>query len=99
MRNRFDMGGSLDSFLPSVMPIVHRFFRETCFRIVMCQQFWLCLGGLWELFLQYLGNSLVIVLPRTLQQGLRGCVLTECVLEHIGCLRWHTTLIDNLRLD
>ena len=50
--------------LTSLMPIVDSLFGETCFRIVMREQFWLCLSGLWELGFQDLRNPLVVVLPR-----------------------------------
>src|SRR2546427_11612786 len=98
MGNRFDMGGALAGSLTSFMPIANRLCNETCFRTVICQQFWLGLSGLWELGFQDLGNPLMVLLSRVFQQGLRGCVLNECVLEHIGRLRWHTSLIDDLRL-
>src|SRR5215510_8833243 len=37
MGNRFDMGGTLDSFLPRVMPIMDRLLSETCLGVVMRQ--------------------------------------------------------------
>ena len=42
--------------LTSLMPIANRLFSETCFRIVMRQQFWLCLSGLRELGFQAPGQ-------------------------------------------
>ena len=41
----------------------------------MREEFWLCLSGLSKLFLKYLRNALMVLLPRALQQGLIGCVL------------------------
>ena len=51
---------------PALLPIANRLCNETCFRVVMRQQFGLGLGGLWKLCFQHLGNALMVLLSSTL---------------------------------
>src|SRR5215813_3448954 len=74
-------------------PIANRLFNEISFRTVMRQQFRLCLSDLWELRFQNVCNALMVVLSRALQQRLEGSILNECVLKHVGGLRWYTALV------
>src|SRR6516164_1636809 len=99
MGNRFHMGGTLDGALTSFLPIAHRLCNEPCCRTVMRQQFWLSLSNLRKLGFQDLSDTLVVVLPRALQQRLVGCLLNQRVLKGVRCLWWYTSLVHNLRLD
>jgi hypothetical protein len=64
--NRFDMGGALMSTLSCSMPVTDSLFRQTGFRVVMGEQFGLCLSGLRKLGFQDLSDPLVMLLSRTL---------------------------------
>jgi hypothetical protein len=66
MTDGFDLGGALDGAFTSFVPVGDRLLRQSCFSVVMRQQFWLGLSGLWELGFQDLGNPLVVVLSRAL---------------------------------
>jgi hypothetical protein len=68
MTDGFDMGGALDGTLPSFMPIEDCLLCKTRFRVMMGDKFWLCLNRLWKLYLQYLGNALMVVLSRAFQE-------------------------------
>src|SRR5262245_58506957 len=99
MGNRFHICRALDSSLCSFVPIPHRLLRETCLCRVMRDTFWLCLSNLWKLCLQYLGNTVVVLLPRALEQRLIRRVLDEGMLKDIRCLWWYPSVVDNLCLD
>ena len=62
----------------------------------MGQQFRLGFFGLWKPFFQHLGNLLVILLPRALEQRLIGRVLDQRMLEEVACLLPDAALIENL---
>ena len=62
----FQMGRAVAGSLTRLVPITDRLGNEPCFRIVMRQQFGLCLSGLRELGFQHLGNALMVLLPRAL---------------------------------
>jgi len=59
----------------------------------MRQQLGLGLDQCGKLGLQHLGNALVIVLPRALEQRLIRRVLDERMLERVGRLGWQTSLV------
>src|SRR5262249_46251450 len=92
------MGRSFDSAVCCHVPVRDGLFDQPCLGVVMCQQFWLALSGLWELRFQDQSDTLMVVLSRAFEQGLIGGVLNEYVLEHVGCLWWYTSLVHNLRL-
>ena len=62
----FQIGRAVAGSLTCLVPVVHGLFNETCLRVVMRQQFRLCLSGLWKLCLKHLGNALMVLLPRAL---------------------------------
>ena len=62
----FQMGRAVAGSLARLLPVANRLLDETCLRVVMRQQFGLCLSGLWELGFQHLGNPLMVVLSRAL---------------------------------
>src|SRR5712691_480746 len=99
MGNSFHMGRALDRTLCRLGPVGDRLGRESCFRQVMGDEFWLCFSGLWELLFQDQRNALVVLLPRALQQRLVGAVPNQRVLEHVGRLWWHASLVHNLCFD
>ena len=58
------------------------------------------LSGLKKPFpLQHLGNLLVILLSFALEQRLISRILNQGILEEVGGLREHSSLIEQLRLD
>jgi hypothetical protein len=65
----------------------------------MRQQFGLGLDHLGKLCLQHLGNALVIVLPRALEQRLIRRVLDEGMFKAIGGLGWYAPLVQQFGLD
>src|SRR2546422_4410426 len=99
MPNRLDVRRAFDGYLSRSLPIGNGLCTQARFGVVLRQQFGRCLSRLRKPGFQYLRNPLMILLARTLQEGLSGGVLNEGVLEHIDRLRWHTSLIDDLRLD
>ena len=62
----FQIGRAVAGLLASPLPVANRLRDEPCLGIVMRQQFWLGLSGLWELGLEHLRNPLMILLPRAL---------------------------------
>ena len=68
MPNRFGIGRTLGGTLARLLPIGQGLCHQACLRIVMRQQFWLYLSGLWELCFERLGNTLVVLLSRAFQE-------------------------------
>ena len=53
-----------------MLPVGNSLRNETCLRIVVRQQFGLCLSGLGNWAAEHLGNPLMVVLPRALQAAI-----------------------------
>ena len=96
MPDRFQIGGALDGALAGLLPIRNRLGHRAGLRIVMGQQLGLGLAELGKARLQHLGNTLMVLLPRTLQQGLIGRVLDQGVLEEVRRLWRQPPLIQKL---
>jgi hypothetical protein len=60
----------------------------------MRQEFRLRLGSLGKLYCHHLGNALMVLLARTLQERLIGGILDEGVLEDVPAARRQTALVD-----
>src|SRR5262249_24151734 len=92
-------GGALMRPLSCAMPVTDGGFRQTGFRVMMGEQFGLCLNRRWKLFLKYLPNASMVLLPRALQKRLIRRILNERMLEEIVRLWWDTSSVYNLRFD
>jgi hypothetical protein len=64
----FEVGRTLQCPFPCPLPVAHRQRTQACFGVVIRQQFRLRGDRLSKLPLQHLGNTLVIVLSRTLEE-------------------------------
>jgi hypothetical protein len=65
---------------------------------VLGEQLRLDLTELGKARLQYLGNALMVLLARTAQQGLIGCLLNQDVLETVRRLGRQSLLVQELCL-
>ena len=81
------------------LPVGNRLLGAARGGVVMCQQFGLCRNDLRKSGFQHLGNALVVVLARTLEQRLIGNILDQGVFEEVGGLRRHTPLIEEFGCD
>src|SRR5262249_37410668 len=97
--NSLDIRRTPNGPLTRSLPVGNSLLYESSLRVMLCQQFRLRLDQVGKPCLQYLGNTLVILLPRALEQRLIGCVLDEGMFKHIGCLGWHAPLVEQLSLD
>ena len=61
---------------------------------MMRYQLRLGLGNLGKLRLQHLGNALMVLLSRALQERLIGGILDEGMLEDVPAARRQTALVD-----
>ena len=84
--------------MPSKLQILHGQLCEAGFGVVMGEQRRLGFGDRRKLCLQYLGNALMVLLPRALEQRLIGRVLNEGMLEALRGLGEHALLIEQFRL-
>ena len=84
--------------LASLLPVAHRLGTEARFGVVMRHQLWLGSHGVGKLRFQHLRNTLVILLPRALQERLIGRILDEGVLEDVAAARRQTALVDQFSL-
>ena len=62
----------------------------------MCQQFGLGLAERGKPCLQHLGNVLMVLLPRALEQGLIGRILDKSVFEEVRRLWRQSPLVQEL---
>jgi hypothetical protein len=69
------MGRALESTLACPLPIGDGLLCEPSLGVVMCQQFRLTFSRLEKLCFQDVGDALMVLLPRALEQGLIGGVL------------------------
>ena len=81
--------------LPRPLPVADRLLREPRLRVVVRQQLGLRLDDLGKLRLQHLGNALVVLLPRALEQRLIGRLLDQRMLEDVRRLRWQPRWYSN----
>ena len=95
----FHIGRAVAGLLACPLPVGHRLLVAARRGVVMCQQFGLCRNDLRKSGFQHLGNALVVVLARTLQQRLIGDILDQCVFEEVGGLRRHASLIEEFGCD
>src|SRR5215813_8214228 len=75
--DRLHMGRMLDGALACFEPVSDGWLTETRLRVVMCEQFGLRLSSLGKLGFQDLGNALMVLLPRALQQRFVGSIPNE----------------------
>ena len=64
------MRRALEGALACPLPVKNGLLAEPRLRVMMCQQFGLCLNRCWELCLKHLSNPLMIPLSRAFEQGL-----------------------------
>src|SRR6266568_4056096 len=81
--DRFDMRRVLDSPLASTLPIWNSLITSICPRIVLSQQFGLCLSHFWKVFFVHLRDALMVLLPHAPHERLIGHLLGESVLEGV----------------
>src|SRR5262245_45310931 len=81
MSDCFCIRRALDGTLTSPLPVCESRLAEAGLRIMMRYQLRLGLGNLGELCRQRLSNTLMVLLPRALQQRLIGGILDEGMLE------------------
>src|SRR6266446_5203964 len=99
MANRLDVSRAFDGYLSRLLPVGNGLLCEPRLGVVMSQQFGLRLDQLGRLYLQNLGNALVILLPRAPEQRLIGCILNEGMLKDIGGLGWYAPLVEQFSFD
>src|SRR5262249_16151005 len=80
---RFRMSRALDGTLACPLPISHSLLPETRLRVMMRRQLRLDLDNLSKLRRQHLGNTLMVLLARVLQERLIGGILDESMLEDV----------------
>ena len=95
---RFGIRRVLRGTLPSLVPVRQGLSLEARFRVVPGQQFGLGDRSLGELRRQHLGNTLVILLSRALEERLIRRLLDQGMLEQIGGLRQCAALVEHLSL-
>src|SRR2546427_9169219 len=99
MANCLDVSRAFDGYLSRLLPVGNSLLCEPSLGVVMRQQFGLRLDQLGKLCLQHLGNALVVLLPRALEQRLIGRVLDESMLKDLSGLGWHAPLVEQFGLD
>ena len=80
--------------LTRTLPVRDGLGPEAGFCVMMGYQLRLGLGNVGKLRRQHLGNMLMILLARALQERLVGGILDEGVLEDLLAARRQTALVD-----
>ena len=96
--NRFQIRIAGGRFFPCMLPRGNRGLGETGYGVVMGHEFGLGLNGLWKLRGQDLGNLLVVLTPRAMEQSLIGHILNQGMLKQVRGLRGRSPLIHYFRL-
>jgi len=95
---RFGIRRARISTLLGLVPIGQGLSPEVRFRVVPGQQFGLRGRGLRKLGRQHLGNALMVLLPRTLEERLIRRLLDKGMLERVHGLRRYPPLVEHLGL-
>src|SRR5215475_7537154 len=98
MGDRFQVCRALYSPLACAVPVGNSFPMALGFCVVVRQDFGLVCRNLWKLLCQHVGNTLMVLLPGTVEQRLVGGVPDQGMFEEVRRLGWYPTLVQQLRL-
>jgi hypothetical protein len=96
MTNRFHMGRVPSGAFAGLLPVGYGVRRQPRLGVVLGEQLRLSFRDLGKVFGQHLGNALVVLLARTFQERLIGCILDEGMLENVPTAWRQTALVDKL---
>ena len=88
----FAVSGALQCSSASRLPVQDRLRGQAGLGVMVGQQFGPCFDDLWESGFQCIGDALVVLLARALEQRLVGGLLDQCVLEAVRRL-WRAALL------